>query len=371
MAELLINQWGGIGDDPFLVRSNECLDMDGIDIRTTPRKIQSAIAFSGAYATSTYWSSETLNYVTESIDWTIQSYESHCMIDSGDITTLISGANRHITVGSNLLDYNATTNPEWVRHFFWTYDNSINPIKIVTYSSSLRSNRTAVSTSTIDNARTTAVCILWKWAIIFARNNKIYEFNPSTETLTAWAKIELEIGAVIQNIYYYNGQITIVYNIGNDCYIRNATYDGATYKLTYYADISIWEKCLSSTMNRGMIYWISTSGIHQYNGQSQLVKAYNFTTSAICAYNKWVLRIGDSSNFYEFGVNKPWYGSPFTKISIGTDIRWVTQNYVITFQNGLNTFRKDETLVSSRYKLSNYYTTAPYTAWQFAIKRKG
>jgi hypothetical protein len=191
-----------------------------------------------------------------------------------------------VTIGSNFSDYNATTNPDGVRHFFWTYDNSTNPIKIVTYSSGVRANRTAVSTSTIENARTTAVCPLWKGAIIFSRNNKIYEFNPSTETLSAGAKIELEIGAVVKNMYYYNGQITIVYNIGEDCYIRNATYDGTTYKLTYYADINIGEKCITSCMNRGSIYWISTSGIFQYAGQSQLVKAYKFTTNAVCAYNK-------------------------------------------------------------------------------------
>jgi len=45
MAELLINNWGGISDDPFLTRPGECLDMDGIDIRTTPRKIQALQSF--------------------------------------------------------------------------------------------------------------------------------------------------------------------------------------------------------------------------------------------------------------------------------------------------------------------------------------
>jgi hypothetical protein len=120
-------------------------------------------------------------------------------------------------------------------------------------------------------------------------------------------------------------------------------------------------------MNRGSIYWISTSGIFQYSGQSQLVKAYPFTTSAICAYNKWVLRIGDSTNFYEFGVNKPGNWSPLTRISTVLPIVWVTQIYTITFQSGLNKFKLD---APGAYKASNFYITAPYTAGQFGIQKK-
>lgn len=372
MAEMLINQWGWIGDDPFLVRENECIDMDWIDIRTTPRKIQWALSFLWTYASETAPYNDTLSYVTETIDWIVQSYWSHCYITTTNIDSLVAGADRHISVGSNLSDYNSSTNPEWVRHFFFTYDNSTNPIKIVTYVASVRANRTAVNTSwwaspaNIVSSRCTAVCYLWKGAIIFARGNKIYEFNPDTETLTAGAKIELEIGAVVKNMHYYNGTITIVYNIGNDCYIRSATYDGTTYKLTYYADINKWEKCFSSTMNRGIVYWVSTSWIFQYSGQSQLVKAYTFTTSAVCSYNKWVLRIGDWANFYEFWVNKPWYWSPLTKISTVLTIQWVSENYIITFQSGSNKFRLDS---PGAYKASNYYITAPYTAWQFWIKK--
>lgn len=376
MAELLINQWGWIGDDPFLVRENECIDMDWIDIRTTPRKIQSAPAFFGTYASETAPYNDTLAYVTETIDWVVQSYWSHCYISFTNIDTLVAGSDRHITVGSNTLDYNSTTNPEWIRHFFFTYDNATNPIKIVTYSGWVRANHTAVNTSgwaspaNIVSNRCTAVCYLWKGAIIFARGNKIYEFNPDTETLTAGAKIELEIGAVVKNIYYYNGSITIVYNIGNDCYIRNATYDGTTYKLTYYSDINKWEKCLSSTMNRGIVYWVSTSGIFQYSGQSQLVKAYTLTTSAVCSYNKGILRIGDwiDEVFIEYWVNKPWYWSPLTKMSTVLPIQWVTENYIITFQNSSSKFRLD---AQGAYKASNYYITAPYTAGQFGIKKAG
>lgn len=113
-------------------------------------------------------------------------------------------------MGSNFSDYNVTTNPEGIRHFFFTYNNSTNQIKIVARVAGVNANRTAVNTSggaspaNIVSNRCSAVCYLWKGSIIFARGNKIYEFNPDTETLTAGAKIELEIGAVVQNLYYYN-----------------------------------------------------------------------------------------------------------------------------------------------------------------------
>ncbi len=380
MAELLINNWGWIGDDPFLVRENECIDMDWIDIRTTPRKIQCAKSFFGSYATNLFTGTDTSNYITETVDWIVQSYSSNCYIWSTTITSLVAGSDRHVTVGSNLSDYNITTNPEWVRHFFFTYDNSTNPIKEVWYVAGVRAVLHTINTSwwaapaDITSNRCTAVCSIWNGSIIFARGNKIYTINPSVATplVASGAKIELEIGAVVQNLYYYNWQITIVYNIGNDCYIRNATYDGTTYKLTYYADINPGEKCISSTMSRGVIYWVSTSGIFQYSGQSQLVKAYTITTSALCSYNKWVLRIGDWSNFIEFGVNKPWYWTPLTKKSIPTGvIILVSENYIVTYQSWYNQYRLDNDLSSGFYKASNYYITAPYTAGQFAIKKAG
>lgn len=86
--------------------------MDGIDIRTTPRKIQSALSFLGTYASDTAPYNDTLNYVTETIDGVIQSYGSHCYSSFTNLDTLVAGADRHITVGSNLSDYNVTTNPE-------------------------------------------------------------------------------------------------------------------------------------------------------------------------------------------------------------------------------------------------------------------
>lgn len=42
--------------------------MDGIDIRTTPRKIQADFAFLGTYAIDTAPYNDTLNYVTETLD---------------------------------------------------------------------------------------------------------------------------------------------------------------------------------------------------------------------------------------------------------------------------------------------------------------
>lgn len=375
MAEMLINNWGWwIGDDPFLARDGECFDMENIEIRTTPRKISCSESFLGTYATETAPYNDILRYVTESSDWVVQSYNSYCFINSTDISALVAGADVHYTIGSNNLDYNATTNPEWLRHFFFQHDNSTNPIKVVGYAWWVRALLSTVNTSGgVSPAnipawlRTTAVCYLWKGAIIFARGSKIYEINPETTTLSTGAKIELPVGAVVKYITYQGGLINIVYTINNDTYIHGCTYDGTNYKLYPYADKTVWEKCLSAVANGALIYWISTSGIFIYNWTSQLVKKFTFTTSALCAYNKGILRIAEWTDFYEYWVNKPWYGSPLTRKSSVLQIFWVTENNILTFQSGLNKWRLDS--LAWAYKNAEY-ETHPYTAWQFWVAKK-
>lgn len=374
MAEMLVNNWGGgIWDDPFLARDGECFDMENVDIRTTPRKISCDQSFLGTYATETSPYTDSLRYVSESIDWLVQSYDSHCFIDSWDISAIVAGADMHYTVGSNFQDYNITTNPEWVRHFFFTYNNSTNPIIIVGYSWGVR----AIIWSSINTSwsagqppawlRTTAVCYLWKGAMLFARGSKIYEVNPEAPTAPSWAKIDLPVGAVVKYITYQGWIINIVYTINNDTYIHGCTYDGISYKLYPYADKTAWEKCLSAVSNWAFIYWISTTWIFIYNGNSKLVKKFTFTTSAICSYNKWILRIAEWTDFYEYWVNKPWYGSPLTKKSSALQIYWVTERYILTFQSGTNKWRQDT--LQTAYKNAEYLTH-PYTAWQFWIAKK-
>lgn len=373
---MLINSWGWwIGDDTFLYRNGECLDMDGIDIRTTPRKIALDSAFLGTYWTSTQsWLWVTLNYVTDTIDWLIQSYSNSCFFDWGN-PWLVAWADMHITVGSNFSDYNASTNPEWVRTFFFTYDNSTNPIKSVGYSWGLRAVLATINTSwgtspanIPANLRTTAVCYLWKGAIIFARGSKIYEFNPETSTLVG-VKIELPVGAVVKYLTYQWGLINIVYTINNDTFIHSATYDGTSYKLYPYSNIQKWEKAISCANNGNSIYFLSTNWIFQYSGTIQMVKKVAFTINAVCAYNKWVLRIWDGTNFYEFWIQKPWYGTPLTKKSVDLDIKWVTETKIVTFQSGTNQFRYDSEQVF--YKSTGTWIFHPYTAGQFWANKKG
>lgn len=370
MANLTINNfWGGIWDDPFLARDWECLDMDWIDIRTTPRKISCDESFLWSYASSSLVSNDTLSYVTETSNGIVQSYWSNCYINSASINALVAGADRHITVGSNNLDYNLTTNPEGVRHIFFTYDNATNPIKVVWYVgwvyaiiAPTASTSGWAAPANIPSSRATAVCYLWAGAVLFARGNRIYEYNPSTQTLAAGGfKIELPIGAIVKNIYYFWGLIQIVYTIYNDTYIHGCSYNGTTYTLNTYADKTAGEKCLSSTVANNIIYWISTNGIFAFSWSSQLVKKYTFSSSAICSYNKWILRIADATSFYEYGANKPWYGSPFTKKTSSIPIVWITETRIVTL-SGI-TFRLD--VQAWAYKATNYYTTHPYTAGLF------
>lgn len=373
---MLINSWGWwIGDDSFLYRTWECLDMDGIDIRTTPRRIALDSAFLWPYWTSTQaWSGVTLNYATDTIDWLIQSYSNSCYFDAGD-PWLVAGADIHITVWANLSDYNSSTNPEWVRTFFFTYDNSTNPIKSVGYSWGSRAVLSTINTSGGSspanipaNLHTTAVCYLWKGAIIFARGSKIYELNPETSTLVG-VKIELSVGAVVKYITYQWGLINIVYAINNDTYIHSCTYDGTNYKLYPYSNVEKWEKAISCTNNGNSIYFLSTNWIFQYSGQIEMVRKVALTTNAVCSYNKWILRIGDWTNFYEYWVQKPWYWKPLTRKSVNFDIKWVTETKIVTLQSWTNQFRYDSE--QGFYKSTGTWISHPYTAGQFGANKKG
>lgn len=378
MADLLINYWWGwIWDDSFLNRNGECLDMSWIDIRTSPRYITVAWQDQWQYAETCLAYSGTLNYTTETVDWLVQSYDSHCAIDTTNIDALVAWADVHISVGSNLNDYNSTTNREGIRHFFFTYNNSTNPIKVVDYSWWVRALKTSINTSwwaspaDIVNARTSAACYLWEWAILFSRENKIYEFNPSTETVSTWwsapnnwAKIVLEIGAVVKNIYYHNWNILVIYTVNNDTKILAVSYNWTTYTNSNYVDVTKWEKCLCSAFDKWNLYWVSTSGIFVYNWSSQLVKAKTFTTSAVCSYNKWILRIWDGTSFYEYGINKPWYWSPLTKFTAENSIKWVTENAIIVSYS--STFKRDNL---GAYKTWNTYTLHPYVAWEYGFKK--
>lgn len=390
MAEMLINNWWWwIWDDSFLARDGECLDMDWIDIRTTPRKISCAETTFWLYAVVTNDQNDTLNYVTETIDWVVQSYNSRCYIYSTNISS-IAWADRHITVWSNSQDYNATTNPEWVRHLFFTYDNATNPIKVLGYSWWARTVLQTINTSgwaspaNIRNARTTAVAYVWTGAILFSRDNLIFEFNPWTNTLltgattptqNAWARIILEIGAVVKDIYYYSWQVVVLYNVGNTQ--KTTTYSVVPdssqpnwyyYRENAYIDKQIGNKCLDSVSNWQFIYWISPEWIWAYTWSSQLVKKLTLSSWAVCSYNKWILTIGDGTTLYEYGVQKPWYGSPLTKKTVTLPIQWITDTRIVVFQSWVNQFRLDA--VVGGYKATNTYITHPYTAWQFWVDKK-
>lgn len=389
---MLIANWGWwIGDDPFLARDGECLDMDGIDIRTTPRKISADTTSAWVYATNLFTSADTLNAITETIDGAVQSYISNCYINSTWINPLVAWADAHFTVWSNLNDYNATTNPEWVRHFFFTFNNSTNPIKVIGYSGGARAVINTINTSggaspaDIRNSNTSAVVYLWEWAALFARDNLIFELNPSTNVIStgattptqnAWARIILEIGARVKDMYYYNGQVVVIYTINNNTKITTFSIitdswapNGYYYRDNSYVDIQIWEKCLDSVYNGQFIYWISTGGIWVYNWASQLVKKLTLTSSAKCSYNKWILRIADWANFYEYGVQKPWYGSPLTRKSVvwNITIEGVSETYIIT-RSPTNQVRLDQ--FGWAYKASNTWLSHPYTAWQFWVTKK-
>ena len=372
MANLLINNfWGWIWDDPFLLRTGECLDMDWIDIITTPRKISGRQTF----ADRTYWTlvwtfSDTLNYVTETIDGTVQSYATLTYAWSATLTAIVAGADIHISMWSNLSDYNSSTNPEWIRHIFFTYDWVNNYIKIVRKNSwSYIQEWASISTSTLlpVTTRTTAVCYLWEWSLLFSRGNKIYELNPTTPAVPSTTpKVTLPLWAVVKKIFYFGWLVQFVYTIGSNTYIQGCSYDWTTFKLNTYHDDTLGVQCLDAVLNNNTIYWISRTGVYTYTGTSQIAKKFTLTSNAKCSYNWGYLRIIDQNNFYEYWTDKPRYPSNLSKTVLINLIKWVTEQSLITFEWS-GKYYIDTPL--ARYKKS-FYTLHPYTAGQFWVHKK-
>jgi len=373
MAELLVNYWGWwIWDDSFLNRTGECLDMQWIDIRTSPRFIRANGSEKGSYASTIYTGTDTLNFVSEAWNTIAYSFSTKAIVNT--TTAVNAGSDIHCSVGTSNDAYNATTNPAWLRHFFFM--SSFATIEVANYD---WTSTTSINSAAILQKETTAVCYLWDGAMIFARQNFIYEVNPSALTLNTTAKVKLTQGAIVKYITYYNWLIQFVYTIGNDTYIQGCTYDWTTYTLNTYSDKTRWYKCISAVSDAWVIYWVSSGWVHMFSGQSQLVKKLSedyswqidtFSDSTRVSYNKWLLKIVDVNYYYEYGSTKPWYNSSLTKKSLTTNTYWVTENYIYTYTNGSNLWKVDN-IETSLFKRTNTYYFHPYTAGEFWYKKEG
>lgn len=371
MAWLLFNEWNWIADDEYLSRKWEASDMNNIDI-SSPRKIIPATAFWTLI--ETYWSSDTLNYVTETIlDWiptVVQSYWTATFVWAVNTTAYAPAASVHLSTwfSSAWWAWHVDTNPDKARHFFiWTSNiYVVNALWTALETAAISiSNQSAVWSSR-------AICYNPQdWLILYARANKIYSIDSVTYTVTntaVWQKVKLLSWAVIKYIYPYNNNIIVVSVLWNDTYIDTITQSGWTYTVSWYTTIVKWYKCIDAVGNNWIIYWISSDWIHMFSWQNQFIKklqsSYVFSTSSRVAYNKGYLKIVDWTTLWTFWHTSPWFKDGLSKQDIDYSAYWVTENYAMVFRTWLNKWYVDAKQ-TWRYNLTNTWTSMPYMADEF------
>ena len=369
MAWLVFNEWNWIADDEYLSRKWEASDMNNIDV-SSPRRIKPTTAF-GYTLTETYWASATLNYVTETPLWVVQSYSTADATYVWTTNTTAYAPNSYIHISTWYLNtgsaWHVDTNPDEARHFFIWVSN----IYVV------KSDWSALVTSVSINNQTT----IWNSraivynpvdsTILYARSNKVYSIDTATYTVTNTAvgqKFKLLSWAVIKYLYTYNNNIIAVSVLWNDTYFDTITQSWWTYTVSGYTIIVKGYKCIDAVGTNWLIYWISTDWIHIFSWQSQQVKklpsAYSFTTESRVSYNKGYLNIIDWLEFWTYGHTSPWFTDSLSKQDIDRSCYGVTENYLMVFQSWVNKWYLDQRQTWV-YNLNNTWISMPYMADEF------
>ena len=381
MAELLINQWGWIGDSELLQSGNDIFDAQWLDLETW-RSIKLSINFSWAdwrelmiSPTSTTFKKATDNtsYATalsNTTDWKIYN----------KLTSTLNStwyrSDTHFTVGNTNDTYDVTTAPNGMRHFMIWYDTG--HIVYTNWSWSTI-NTIDVSANTLlkeNNWLPWAMEMVWKWSLLFAYGNNIFEINPNPNTpVLNGVKIELENGAFVWNISYINWLIHIIYTLNDDTIIRTCSYDGTTYKLTNYCNKIQWKLCIWSATNNWVIYWVSSDTLFLYDWQNNTILKtlyirntdkyfYNISLNWVwstCSFYDWFLYISSTTWYYKYWTKKPnkRQNLVFIPLATGRKIEtWANWWKAIIFVV--------RATFSDRIYLTSEPTTSAYWTW-FAI----
>jgi len=384
MAELLINNWGWIGNDEYLQTGDDLFDARDIDLSST-RVIRSNWAYN---KWTSIWSSLSIKKYTKNAYTHVLSCTPDAKI--WDWTTLRSigySSNTHQTVWSGNGTYNETTAQSEMRHFFIPY----NAWRLV-YTNWNWSTVSTIDISALPRLTDSSLvpwwsCYLWKGAIIFSYGNWIHEINPSPNTPTYnWEKVTLPIGAFVCNISYFNGLIWFVYTIEwkNATFIQWCSYDWTNYKLNNYITEITWQECIWATTDSNIIYWVSDKSInifdwqnnniiktlYQRNGSTDYFYSENWGTENVCSYNNWFLRITSPNKVYFYWNKRTWFTKNLVEMKLDS---WIVpsalwNDWYAIMKDGSNS---RISYIDYLYNASSYVVTTPYTAGQYWTNKSG
>lgn len=385
MAEMLINNWGWIGNDEYLQSGSELFDARDIDFSSS-RLIRSNWAYSKGTSIRTTWTWFLRKY-SKNLYSHVLSYSDDAKIwDGWTLRSIGYNSYSHQTVWYGNGTYNEVTAQNEMRHFFFPY----NAGRIV-YANFNGSSVSTINTSTYprlnDNSLIPwASCYLWKWAMIFSCWNGIHELNPSPNTpIYNGEKVTLPIGSFVHNISYFNGQIFFVYTIdGNtSTFIQGCSYDSVTYKLNNYITEIPWQECIGATTASNTIYWVSSNTINMFDGQSNTVIKKLYTrdwindffyspsngSENVCSYNDWFLRVLSTNKVYFYGNKRTGFAKNLVEMKLDS---WYVplalgNDWYAIISDGIN---HRISLIWSNYNQKSYVVTVPYTAGQYGRNKE-
>ncbi len=385
--EMLINNWGGIGNDEYLQSWSELFDARDIDFSSS-RVIRSNWAYNKGTSIRATASINTVRKYTKNLYTSVISDSTDAKVWDG--TTLRSiGYNSfsHQTIWYDTGVYNEATAQNVMRHFFFPYNGWV-----IAYSNYNGSTVSTISTSTYprlnDNTLIPwASCYLWKGAIIFSYGNGIHEVNPSPNTPTYnGEKVTLPIGSFVHNISYFNGQIFFVYTIeGNSStYIQGCSYDSVTYKLNNYITEIPGQECIGATTASNLIYWVSSNTINVFDWQNNTILKKLYTrdwiddffyspsgwSENVCSFNDWFLRVTATNKIYFYWNKRTGFAKNLVEMKLDS---WYT---ALALWNDWYAIISDWSnqrisTIWSNYNATSYVTTVPYTAGQYWRNKSG
>ncbi len=390
MAELLINNWWGIGNDEYLQTWSDLFDARDIDFSST-RLIKSNWAYNKGTSilTASSWiikkyTKNTYTHVLSIHDWST-TYAS--IWDWTTLRNIWYNSYTHQTVWYWNGTYNEATAQNEIRHFFIPYNSARIVYTNYNWSSISTIDTSAYPRLTDSSLIPGASCYLWKWAIIFSYGNGIHEINPSPNTPTYnWEKVTLPIGAFVHSISYFNGQIWFIYTIKgqSSTFIQGCSYDSVTYKLNNYITEISGQVCIGAATDSNIIYWVSEKTINVFDWQNNTIVKKLYTRNGIddyfyspsgwseniCSFNDWFLRVLWVNKVYFYWNKRTGFAKNLVEMKLDS-------GYVpLALGNDWYSIISDWTnhrisLIWSNYNATSYVVTVPYTAGQFGRNKSG
>lgn len=338
---------GGISDDTFIWPANSVQDMDSVDVQTNDRFATASVNYKESGEYDKYgWS---YTWIKTTPVWSFRWNTTEVLNPSG---WLLSG-----TIGSAI---------DWMESY-WTGVDQVNyffsrtsGIKKTNYNGSSLTSTITSGYPTGVNSEVTAIG--WHQAnVLFSKLNKIYYLSTTTDT--CFDAITLPPWVVVKLIYAYSiDSIVVIATSDDDTVAYELQFNGNTYSLI--AEITEKEyKCLKAVGDKYNVYWISTSGLHQYQGRQFSewpIKNITLADTAKIWFYKWVL-IWDGLNVYSYGNKKPWRSKILTKKVIAYAVEWMDRGDILCTKS-----TKSILLVNwTKYKRENTITLRPLDGWSY------